>query len=737
MKTYILIIYAFFIFTGKTFAQHIRGNVKGIDGDKKEILLPGANVYWQESMQGTVTDEHGDFELHAGVTLPSRLIVSFIGYRPDTVLVADASSSLNIQLISELVLDEYILSQKRGANFYSKVTPFQVQVLTSCELKKAACCNLSESFETNASVDVSFSDALTGAKQIELLGLAGTYTQMQFENIPSIRGLSAPYGMTYVPGPWLESIQISKGTSSVRNGFESITGQINYEYLKPDKSEKFYLNLFGNQTGRSELNVYSARKFNDKWSNMLFVHGNYLPFKVDHNDDQFMDMPLQRQINLFYRLKYNAENMMSQFGVGFMDEVKEGGQLSFVPAKDKGTTNAYGLGIDTRRLELFWKAGFMSEKHENRSLALFTSATFHQMNSFFGLKNYDAGQTSYYFNSIFKDHLFEKENHEIALGFSMIADIYDEKLNDSIFTRKDYVPGLFAEYTFELQEKFTLIAGLRDDYHLEYGNLITPRLHIRYMINDKNIIRVSAGKGYRFPHIIAENMSVLASSKSISFSQDAKIEEAWNYGVFYTRDIDVFKKEFKLNLDFYRTDFVNQVVVDLNSASKYIYVYNLDGRSYANSFQAEVTFELIRRLDVMLAYRFNDVKTTYNGILTEKVLSKKSKGVMTLSYATKRDKWRFDATLQYNGVSRLPVLYMDDIPAPVEYSPSYVIANTQITKNFKKWELYAGVENLTDYVQKNPIIDPENPFGQNFDASRIWGPVFGRKIYAGLRWMLK
>ena len=688
-------------------------------------------------LQGTVTNDKGDFVLKKPADLPSKLIVSFIGYRSDTILITESTSQIKVELISELILEEFILSEKRGTSFYSKVTPYQVQVLTACELKKAACCNLAESFETNASVDVTFADALTGVRQIELLGLAGIYTQMQFENIPAIRGLAAPYGMTFVPGPWLESIQISKGTASVRNGFEAITGQINYEYLKPDKSERFYLNLYGNHSGKSEMNLYTAHKFNDKWSNMILFHANLMPFKEDHNHDDFLDMPLQKQINFYYRLKYNTDKGMSQFGVGFLNEEKQGGQLAFDPSKDRGTTNAYGLGIDTRRLEMFWKGGYFFPKHEHRSLALFTSASLHEMNSYFGLKTYNANQQSVYFNSIFKDELFNNEKHEVAAGFSFMLDRFDESLNDSNFARQDVIPGAFIEYSFKPSDKFTLVAGLRDDYHFDYGNMFTPRLHLRYMINDHNILRASAGKGYRFPHIIAENMSVLASSKVIVFNEQANMEEAWNYGIFYTREIDLLKKEFVLNVDFYRTDFINQVVVDINDASKYIRVYNLDGRSYSNSLQAELNFELISNLDVMIAYRYNDVKTTYNGVLLEKLLSKKTKGVLNLSYTTKWDKWRFDFTLQSNGTSRLPIVYMDDMPGNEEYSPVYYIINSQVTRNFRRWEFYAGGENLTDYVQKNPIIDHENPFGQNFDASRIWGPIFGRKFYAGLRLIIQ
>lgn len=715
-------------------SAYVSGNVKGKTTEGKTEILAGANVYWADVLRGTTSDERGNFKLMR-VNESNKLVISYMGYKTDTIIVNTGKNYIEVILENAIELDEIQIKENRGTSYFLKSSVQNTQILTSSELKKAACCNLSESFETNASVDVSFADALTGAKQIELLGLTGIYTQMQMENIPSLRGLASIFGLTYVPGPWLESIQISKGTASVKNGFESVAGQINYEYRKPDTSEKFYLNFFGNSLGRAEFNAYSSYKFNKKLSTMIFLHGNYFKTPLDKNKDGFYDLPLSSQYIIFNRWKIILNRYEGQAGILFTEEFKNGGQLKFNEKTDKGTQNAYGLGINTRRIEGFYKGGFISSRKESTSTALLASASHHNQQSYFGLNNFSAEQTSFYSNLIHQTYLFDTRNGFVA-GISFIYDNYKMFLNDSNMSRKDIVPGIFAEYTYNSLSKLIVIAGMRSDYHTDYGILFTPRFHLRYKINDIFTLRTSAGKGYRFPNVIAENTMLLVTSKTIIFEDKPALEEAWNYGLFLSAEKKFLEKPFRINLDFYRTDFINQVIIDMDLCSDLVHIYNLAGKSYSNSGQIELSFEPLERLQVLLAYRINDVKTTYFGILKEKLMSKKSKGILNLAYSTPWDKWKFDFTIQYNGKSRLPQLIQNDIPVQ-EYSPDFYIINAQISKNFKNFELYLGGENLTDFVQENLILGYENPFSNEFDASRIWGPVTGRRIYAGLRLTLK
>ena len=333
------------------------GDEHGTEKHGHKDPLPGANVYWAQTTLGTSTNKDGVFQLEFPPISDPVLVISYIGYTNDSIHINHGQSEVEIILEVNNTLKEVTITNKAPGTFVSRLDPILTENITGAELHKAACCNLSESFETNASVDVSYSDAVTGAEQIELLGLRGTYSHLLTENIPNLQGLATPFGMGYVPGSWMESIQISKGTSSVRNGFQSIAGQINVEYLKPDEAPKLFLNLYGNIHGKIEGNAISGIKISDKWSTAIFAHAENLSNKVDDNDDGFLDMPLLRQFNVLNRWKYSNDTWTTQFGFKVLDEDRTGGQKDFNTDMLRDTTNPYGINIKTRRYELFWKGG--------------------------------------------------------------------------------------------------------------------------------------------------------------------------------------------------------------------------------------------------------------------------------------------------------------------------------------------------------------------------------------------
>ncbi len=715
-----------------TYAQDIEGHVYEINENNEKEPLTGVNVYWAETMEGTVSDVNGHFHLHAE-NVPARLVISFIGYINDTLIIKGAEPELEIVLRAVKELEGIEITDRQKGNYIDRINPIKTTNITDNELTKAACCNLSESFETNASVDVSYNDAVSGAKQIHLLGLAGIYIQMMTENIPNLKGLASTYGLTFIPGPWMESIQISKGSASVINGYESITGQINVEYKKPDDSENLFLNLYANHIGKLEANLNSALKINDKWSTMVFAHYNRLDQKIDHNNDSFLDIPVSNQINLFNRWKFLDEHFMTQFGVKYVQEERTAGQLDFSEDKDQGTTNHYGINIDLERHEIFWKSGYVFPGLAGSSIGFINQFTRHQQDSYFGLNIYNGKQYSYHSNLIWQS-ILGNTNHKYSAGFSFNYDDYQESFNDSTFSRTEVVPGTFLQYTYSNENRATLLVGIRADFHSIYGTFYTPRLHLKYHIDEHTIIRASAGKGYRTASLFAENSYLLSSSRTFHILEDMQMEKAWNYGINVNRHFKLGKREISVNAEYYRTDFINQLVVDMDQNISSIYIYNLDGVSYSNSYQVEVRYDPFKKMEILAAYRYTDVKTTLNGELQRKPLVNRYKGLLTLSYYTNLKKWQFDVTAQFNGDQRLP----DTKQNPVEYqrpdnSPEYIIINAQITKFFRKWNIYLGVENLTDFVQDDPIIAADQPFSKHFDASQAWGPIMGRKIYTGLK----
>ncbi len=702
--------------------------------------LPGATVRWDSTSSGTLTDSTGQFSLPP-VERSNRLIISYVGYQSDTVLVAEPDRKLIITLKSSNTLQEVVVQGASSA--IDRLNPIQTELLTTRTLAKAACCNLSESFETNASVSVQYADAVTGAKQIQFLGLGGQYVQTNVENIPNIRGLASTFGLNYIPGTWITSIDVGKGAGSVVNGYESMTGQLNIELQKPDDKNKLFLNGYANSFGRVEGNVNWSQAVNKRWSVGFLGHGSTLQTRLDGNHDGFLDLPLYTQVNGINRWKYTSDRFMAQFGVKALYENRLGGQTDFTE-NQRGTSQAYGFGNTTKRFEFFSKTAKLYPDKPYKGLGLILNAVKHEQNSYFGFVPYDGRQQTLYGNLIYQS-IIGTTNHTYKAGLSYLLDDYHERYKDTLLTRTESVPGAFVEYTYNYPEKLTLVLGGRFDYHNLFGPQFTPRLHLKYSLTDQLALRLSAGRGFRVPNPLAENYGLLVSSRTVLFREKLRPEISWNYGLSLTNDFLIADKKATLILDYHRTDFQNQLVVDLEHP-RLLEFYNSNGaKSFANSFQAELNYLPAKRLEVKLAYRLFDVQQTMGGpsgesVLLPKMMISRDRVLLNAGYALPFDRWKFDATLQWNGPRRIPYLregythtgYTD---MPTEQAPGYYNLNAQVTHTFRNGvAVYLGGENLTGFRQSNPIFAANNPFGPDFDAgSRVWGPVTGRMVYMGIR----
>ena len=750
MKTIKSFIIIFILaFTANAFAQNvIEGTVyEQVDGKRQP--LPGVNVYWKIANVGTVTDEHGHYNIELHPTYKC-LVFSFVGYENDTVHHMAEPQHYDHVMSSPITLNEVEVAARQKAQYVNALDPLHVEHITGEALRRCACCSLAESFETNASVDVAYADAVTGAKQIELLGLSGLYTQMMTENMPNFRGLASTFGLGYVPGTWMHGISVSKGTSSVRNGYESISGQINVDFKEPqdDHAEKVFVNGFVNTMAMTELNFNTRVNVGERDGLLLLGHVGHNFMKMDGNGDGFLDDPVTTQYSAFLRYNHpNTGHFGCKLGIKALKETRLSGQMDFDP-KRRGEVgyDVYGIGINTERYEAFAKTGFIFDRPET-SLGIQQQVTYHKLNSYFGLKDYDATQLSYYANILFDSYVVNA-HHKYSVGASYSYDRYDEHQNFLSTTldaaperRMEQVPGAFAEYVFSDDHHWTAIAGFRADYNSYYDKLYyTPRLHVRFRGHDELAVRLSAGKGYRSPNVLAENSTMMASSRAIIFQERPQMEEAWNYGVNISKHFDVGEKEIQLLVDAYRTDFVNQIVLDRDADAHEIRIYNLNGKSYSNCAQIQVDYELFKDFDVSVAFRYTDVKMTINDSLREKPFVNRYKGLLTLSYAP--GTWQFDLITQFNGDSRIPDLSGNATAVAdgqvMERSPFYVIMNTQVTKKLgKHWELYAGGENLTNYKQHHPLVAASEPFGNDFDASMVWGPLSGIRGYLGFRFQIK
>jgi outer membrane receptor for ferrienterochelin and colicin/copper chaperone CopZ len=717
----------------------LQDNVKG-----KFEPLANATIYWLGTSEGVITDSLGVFEITTN-NASRRLVVSYAGFKGDTISIVNAND-LKIILATKGQLNEVTIFSRKMTSYIPNLNPIRTQIMTGTELLKAACCNLSESFETNPSVDVSYNDAVTGSKQIQLLGLSGNYTQLTVENLPGPRGLATPLGLNSIAGPWIESIQLTKGVGSVANGFESIAGQINVELKKPESAEKLLGNIYVNGFGKTDLNVNLATKLNTNWSTALLLHDNFLNNAVDMNKDGFKDLPTGNELSLVNRYKYdNSKGVLAQFGIKVLNDQKLGGEINFDPNTDKNTENHYGLSINTERYELFGKMGYVFPQQKYKSIGLQMDGVDHQQNSYFGLTNYNAQQQSFYSNFIYQS-IIHSTIHKFRTGVSFQYDKYNEDFKLNNYSRKEIVPGTFFEYTYTPNDQWSMVAGVRADDNNLYGAFVTPRFNMRYEPFKGSTIRLSAGRGQRTANIFAENNSVLVSARQVTI--DSRVagvayglnpEIAWNKGISLDQKFNFLGNSATFGIDYYRNDFNNQVVVDLEN-TRLVQFYNLSGKSYSNSFQVELNLTPLKKLDLRLAYRYFDVRQTYNGKLMERPLIAKNRAFLSIDYATSNT-WKLNYTITYNGKKR--ITNTADNPSMYQlstYSPSFVLMNVQVSKTFSKqfpMDIYVGAENITNFFQQNSILAANTPFSPYFDASMLWGPTTGRMFYFGWRIKIK
>ncbi|MBC7448004.1 MAG: TonB-dependent receptor [Hymenobacteraceae bacterium] len=725
----------------------LTGRVAEADGARE--ALPGASVFWLGTRQGTAADAAGRFSIAYPATPPPwRLVVRFLGLRPDTLLLTDrAPNPVAIGLRAPAALGEArVVGQREG---HSATSVGQLETISTRDLTKSACCNLAESFETNAAVEVSTTDAVSGAKQIQLLGLDGAYSLLTVDNQPALRGLATPYRLNYLAGPWIEAIDIIKGTGSVVNGYEGISGQVNVRLKEPDKAERLHLNVYANDLGKTDYNVVAAAPLTARTSAEILLHADYLGHRADRNHDGFLDLPLATQYNGLAKWKYkDGTQWMVELGGGALREVRRAGQTAFGRTDNPFTSAAYGVTSATDRLTAFGRASYTFAGRPYQTIGVLANVTGHEVAAVYGRRPYDGRQTTFQATALMQG-IIGTTAHVWKAGVSFLHDDVRETLNARRpRARRERVPGGFAEYTYQDSHRLTAVAGLRFDHHNLYGPVLTPRLSVKYDFTPETVLRLSAGTGFRVANPVAENSYALTSSRAIIFLDSVlQPERARNVGGSLTRYFAWHGRAGALILDYYHTAFAQQVVADMYADPTALSFSNLRGSSTAQSVQTEVHYEVVKGLEVKAAWKWYDVRSAYTGgYELPRALLPRHRAFLNLAYASAFDKWRFDLTVQWYGQRPLPGLdHAHDHagiaepapPPPMRTTPRYAVLNAQVTRAFKQLEVYAGVENLTDYRQPEAIVAADSPFSSRFDAGMVWGPIFGRLTYAGLRYTLR
>ena len=788
MRKIFLILTVIFACSTFAVAQKVQGKVYFKNSEDAIEAGAFANVWWLEGKSAVEADEDGAFTIRHIKGDNITLIAAYVGYRQDTLKVfvngenMFAGKEIAFFLLPENELDQVTVTGRQEANFLSKTASIKTEVISAAGLCKMACCSLAESFESSASVSVGYSDAVTGAKQIKLLGLSGSYTQMLDETRPVMRGLASPFGLSYIPGQWLESIQIAKGPSSVVNGLEAITGQINVEHRKPTTENPLFVNLFVNSSLRAEANLASSLQLNEKWSTVVQGHFSKDNMIHDENGDSFRDDPLTQQVNFDNRwLYFHPSGLQVRVGAKFVNDERVGGHIDYkkgmndhidpivssqYPASlgqafDKGI---WGNEIHNTGVSGFFKLGIPLNEDQTKNVAVVADYSYYNMESSYGLKIFDGHQNMGFFNAMYQHTV--NDNHKYTLGLSgRIDDVYSEYRDDARYSgimyashdatgmhfgdggmyrrvevMEDRVIGPYAEYTYTLDEKISLVAGARADYSSIWGWQFAPRMSFKYSFSDMTVLRLNAGRGFRTPYVITDNLGVMSSGRGLKFGGEIKAEDAWTFGGNFTQYFRIADRETNyFSFDYFHTDFSHKVVYDWDIAAKdgIVEIYDFrdatlgNNSAYTDTYQFDLSLEPIERFTAIATFRYSNAKISMKGQgLVDAPMTSKYKAVLNLQYAMPMNKWMFDFTAQLNGPCRLPQFMGGG------YSDIYPMFFAQVTKKFNMVDVYVGVENLSNYTQKNPILNADTPYSKDFNAAMVWGPLMGRMFYAGLRYTM-
>jgi outer membrane receptor for ferrienterochelin and colicins len=715
-----------------SFAQ-LRGFVRGVNLSDT-LALNGAKIKLLQAKKATFSDSEGKFELYLGKRFPDTLVILSAGYRPDTILLSekDRFGAISIVLFSDQLQPEVLVERKAG-NGTLKISIAQVERISNGELRRAACCNLSESFETNASVDVNLTDAVSGARKIQLLGLDGVYTQFQLENVPFLRGLETAFGMQSFSGIWLDGIQISKGTGSVVNGHESMAGLINLSVKNPFESERFLVNVYGNRFGRGELNAIMSHKINERWASSLLLNGAINQTVIDENRDGFLDLPQFKNVSALNKWQFNGDKMEAQFSVyGYYDD-RFAGQSPFSPA-----LFPFHMALTNQHLEATAKTGFFGS-HPGESLGIINHVKVHRTSGYFGGnaiggQRISSGEEKRYYVSINYDRSSTDGKHTLKSGVSTTLLDITQQAGISILQRNELTAGPFAEYSL-LLNRLSVQSGVRLDYHSLFGWFFVPRIHAKYALTPKTDLRITGGKGWRVPNFLIENNSLMASNKFWVLPVEGVLPEiSWNVGGSIASEFQLFNRKATLTLDAYYTWFERQLNIDRDISQAAIVFSYIENQSTALACQAELDWVLSKQFSLRGAYKYLSVQSIYDGTMQQQTMIPTHRLLFTTSWSSKNKRLQADLTANIVGPMRMP---HNHSATGMAFSPWYPYLFGQVSYQWKQIKAYIGIENILNIKQANPIISAQDPQDPSFDATMVWGPITGINVYGGITYSLK
>ncbi len=732
----------FLIAQALTYSQSVKGIVYGADENKKDPL-DAAVVRWLGTTKGTITEPNGTFEISLSGITDKRLTISYTGYKTDTVNVGEQTYIETTLTPNSTTSTIEVEDDKKSTHFLDVES--KTEVITSQELVKDACCDLAGCFGRNSSVEVAVTDIITDSKELKILGLEGAYTQLLIDNMPLMTGLNTKYGISSIPGTLIDRITISKGANSVLQGYESISGIMNVLLRDYDNSDRLLVNGFVNSMLEKQFNLNFVNPINKKWNTILSLHTAQKSNNMDDNGDSFLDNPLTTRYMLYNKWKFHDKNSKTDFNIAgrLWNEERIGGQKADLHGNHNPAHKLYEQTVKINSVEGYSRFG--KQFSESSGLKVYLSSFYYNQESKYGDTRYDAKQSNFSFSGFYEFEYitrgflktgisYKYQNIDEVIAFKDTTD----KTYAGDYLKKESIPGVFFENSYSfLDDKASLMTGIRFDYHNEHKLIVTPRALFRYQPAKTLVLRASVGTGFRTINLFSEYSNILASSRNIMIAEKLEPEKIINYGgdlLFYFGMTGVSGS---LNFDFYRTDFSNKIIPDYDSNPTEVIFANLNGKAFSNVFQSELSLTILRNVDVKLAYKFIDIKYDKNGVRYDQPFNSKHRVLTTFSYTPYSKSWGASAGLNWFSKQRLPSTSSNPVQyqLPTESKP-YALVNMQLNKNFKYVEIYAGIDNLLNFKQENPIISADDPFGKYFDTSYIWGPTKGREFYAGFRFLL-
>ncbi|NOT36636.1 MAG: TonB-dependent receptor [Saprospiraceae bacterium] len=718
--------------------------VTGTVVDSKNQGLEGVMVFFLNTTVGTRTLKDGSFVIEKPNN-ENRLVIRYLGFKEDTLILKDDQTQLFLQLKEGVDLQDVTITGTRSSHSFSLLNPQNVETLTSKEFRKAACCSLAESFQTSNTVDLAYSNAVVGNREIQFLGLRGMYTQQLVENRPVFTGILNTFGYDFIPGTWLDQINIQKGASSALHGAQSMTGAINTGLKKPDLDYPVYVNGYADYHGRFEGNLHLNKSWSDFDHSGIYLHASRHSGFRDHNKDGFFDDAKNNLLNGMIKNTFFGTSWEGMVNAQALHNTRSGGEVN-----DQGK---YSFQQTITHTNLSGNLGYVGFENPSQSTGSIYDLAFSELYGSFGTEHQFSNKEKRGLIQFIYSHAFSDDKHKITVGPALTYNEAHEKLtglNNFDHHYKEITPGIFADYDIKFGEmecddlkRWIISTSHRLEYIKSSKLFWTPRASLRYNIDEEWTTRLSIGRGYRFFRLVSDQLSLLTTNRMWIINDLPEYESSWNYGLNLVGKPTIFNKAAELNFDFYVTRFEEQLVLDLDAdiPTRPLAIFSsLNGDSRAVVLSGTFSYPITNQITAKTGLRYQDTKQTNSTGFRDQVMIPKWRGLLSIDFESTDKKWLCNFATHYIGKMRLPdkTYYPGDlIHDHREYSKPYFHLQAQANYTYQLWEFYVGCENITNYTQHQAIIDPLNSSGPFFNASEIYAPINGIKPYIGFKYRIE